>query len=190
MLWMSVLLAASSLPGACTASRTFVLDAPVIMPGRAGVALRHAPGTVAIADSAQAHFESELAAALAAYDQPVAPGDASITLRYRFVYFDRGNPAIRIGAGAASLLGSPFYGLGDGSVGVEATYIDLSGATIARIVADGPIAGAFASRDSGLEAAAESIAKFTASLFNATSTGEHLADEPSSQPPQANAPPT
>lgn len=71
-----------------------------------------------------------------------------------------------MGAGVASLAGSPFYGLGDGSVAIDVTFADSRGTTMGHILVDGPIAGAFGSEGDGLNAAAGAIAKYDKSNFS------------------------
>ena len=96
----------------------------------------------------------------------LSPGrTGELIIQYRFVLFDTGSTAARIGSGVANLAGSPFFGLGDGNLGVEATFSDSMGNTLGQVVVDGPISGAFASAESGLGVAAASIAKYAKANF-------------------------
>src|SRR5262245_57447471 len=126
----------------CTSSRTFVLD-PVATPRNHAVAsLRQLPSTVEVSPALAARFEQELARKLAL--SPVDSRDTGdLTIAYRFVLFDSGSTAARVGAGIASLVGSPFYGLGDGALGVDVVFTDAGGRTVGHILVDGPISGVF-----------------------------------------------
>lgn len=158
--------ACAALP-ACTGSRTFVLarpDHPAHHPRT--VRLVEAPATMPVDDDIGAAFRAALMSSLREESMLVAQDDsADITLQYRFVQFDEGSGFIRVGQGAASLLGSPFAGAGDGSVGVEVVFFDSRGERIGHIVADGPIAGFFGTASGGAESAAETIADYTRDHF-------------------------
>lgn len=158
-----------ALLAACTPSRTYVLDAPPMvndMPpvDHRAVTLREDPSTVQIPDELRTHFRQELAEALAEDKPqlPVAdpPAPADLTLSYRFILLTKGNAPVRIGSGLLNLLGSPFYGLGDGAVGLEVAFLDPAGRPIGRIVSDGPIAGIFGNQKDAAKTAAQSIAKY------------------------------
>lgn len=170
-------------PGGCTSRHTFVLERPAEVTAHHGLAIALVPGTASVDEEDQTDFRTELSERLSTRCKLVAAEQAQITLQCRLVHFDEGNVALRVGSGVAGLFGSPFYGLGDGNVGVEATFLDRRQTVLARVVVDGPIAGVFASPSSGLSAAAESIAEFTFKHFrdlDAPDLGEQdaLATDP------------
>lgn len=175
----SVSVASAVLP-ACTSSRTFVLahpDHPAQPPHT--VRLIELPATMPVEEDIAGAFRESLLAALREESmlEPGAGGAADITLQYRFVQFDEGSGFVRVGQGAASLLGSPFAGAGDGSVGVEVVFLDSRGERIGHIVADGPIAGFFGTASGGAESAAETIAGYTRDHFAPAPAEKASADE-------------
>lgn len=162
------LIAAAALGAAlagCTSGHTFVLEPAGESAGSGTVLIRRAASHVEVDAELAERFEAKLAARLARDAGLTEAEDADLVLEYRFVLFDSGSTAMRLGAGAASLLGSPFYGLGDGAVGVDVNFVDREGRGLARIVVDGPISGAFGSSGGGLDTAASSVSKFTARHF-------------------------
>lgn len=162
---ISALLVVAAAGGGCAAGRTFVLTRPTPQASFAGVRLSEGDSTAPVSDNLKRHFESSLRAALGRGGMLDAETGGSITLRYRIVGFDRGDPAGRVFNGAIQVVGVPVSGIGDGGVGVEAVYIDAHGREIGRIVADGPIAGLFGSPRGGLDQAARSIADYTKAHF-------------------------
>lgn len=159
-----ILLGASGL-SACSRSRTYVLD-PVRPDARHDkVAIQRGASTVTVDDDAAKAFETTLKDKLKSEAMIGADDAAPLIIRYRFVLFDTGSTAARVGSGVAGLVGSPFYGIGDGALGVEATFTEPSGQTLGRILVDGPVSGAFASTDSAIDAAATSIARYAKANF-------------------------
>jgi len=154
---------------ACTPSRTYVLDAPPMVGQQP--AIDHRAVAIREAQSAEPaqevpaelreHFRGELVEALAD-DKPALPvvDQADLTIAYRFILLTRGNTPVRIGSGLLNLLGSPFYGLGDGAVGVEVAFLGPTGQPLGRIVSDGPIAGIFGNSKDAAKTAAQSVAKY------------------------------
>ncbi len=120
-------LAAPMLVGGCSSSRTFVLQQP--MPGtvHTGLTLRPLDGAVKVDPEAQKDFETKLSAKFK--DQiGVAPSNhGDLVVQYRFTLFDQGAGAARVGSTIANIVGSPFYGIGDGAVGVEVVYSTADG---------------------------------------------------------------
>lgn len=172
-------IAAAFLP-ACTSARTFVLANPGHPAQRPNtVHLVELPPTMPVEDDIAAAFRESLLASLREQSmlESGAGGVADITLQYRFVQFDEGSGFVRVGQGAASLLGSPFAGAGDGSVGVEVVFLDSRGERIGHIVADGPIAGFFGTASGGAESAAENIADYTRDHFAPAPAEQASADE-------------
>jgi hypothetical protein len=159
LLWSALLL------GGCAAGHTFVLDRPAGMPRFQAVAIHEGHSTAELDPALRAHFESvlrkRLQPAFARESESVPPLD----LEYRVISHDKGSAAARVVNGAIQVVGVPVSGLGDGTLGVEVLYRDPSGATLAHIVADGPIAGVLGSSSSGLDSAAASIAAFTTKTF-------------------------
>lgn len=158
-------LAASSFLAACTTSRTFVLEPAMGARVHIATSIERLPSTVEIDPALATTFESQLTRKLAPETSVVAGDSGDLSIRYRFVLYDTGSTAARVGAGVASLAGSPFYGLGDGALGVDVTFTSADGRVRGHIVVDGPISGAFGSTESGLASAAASIAKYTKANF-------------------------
>ena len=155
---------AAALSG-CSSGKTFVLDRP--MPDGAPMAIAFSPNmsTVEIDEKTAASFESKLAAKLQKSVTVTNAQSADLVLKYRIVNYDAGSGAARVGSGVASLVGSPFYGVGDGSVGVEVMYADRSGKSVGRIVVEGQISGAFGSTDAAVDSAASMVAMYTDEHF-------------------------
>lgn len=165
---VSALLACLAVGGfvvGCTSSRTFVLQQP--MPGtvHTGLSLKPLDSSVRVDPEAQKDFEKRLFDKLK--DQiGVAPSDhGDLVVQYRFTLFDQGAGAARVGSTIANIVGSPFYGLGDGAVGVEVVYAKQDGTQLGHIVTDGAISGAFGTTSGALDDAAASIAKYTKANF-------------------------
>lgn len=151
--------------GACAPSRTYVLDAPAYTAGTSlassSVSVREAPGDSGADPKLLSEFKSSLRKHLEEEPGIAVSDDAPVTLLYRFVLHTDGNAPVRVGSGLLNLLGSPFYGLGDGAVGVDVTYLDRAGQPIGRIVADGAIAGMFGSWRDAVDMAAQNVAMYT-----------------------------
>ncbi len=154
---------------ACTTSRTFVLEPASAMRTHSLASIEHLPSTVtldpSLASQFETRFESQLSRRLSPEASIVPPEAGDLNIRYRFVLYDAGSTATRVGAGVASLAGSPFYGLGDGALGVDVIFTNSDGRVLGRIVVDGPISGAFASADGALATAAASIARYAKQNF-------------------------
>jgi hypothetical protein len=127
------------------------------------VCLRGLPSTVEGSAAATERLKNQLARKLSPQADVSDEGD--LVIAFRISLYDTGSTGLRVGSGVASLVGSPFYGVGDGAVGVDVRFQDANGNELGRIVVDGPIAGAFGSADNGLNAAADSIAKFAGAHF-------------------------
>lgn len=149
----------------CTASRTFVLDSATDQRSHTVASLTRLPSTVDVSPSLATRFEEELSRGLAPEARVAATPSEDLVIGYRFVLFDSGSAAARVGSGVASLVGSPFYGVGDGALGVEVTFSDAAGNTVGHILVEGPISGPFGSPESGVAAAAGSVAKYTKATF-------------------------
>jgi hypothetical protein len=157
--------------GGCASSRTFVLEPAATPRTHMATSLRCLPSTVEVSPALTTRFEEMLARKLGPETRVVAGGAGDLIIEYRFVLFDAGSPAARVGAGVASLAGSPFYGLGDGALGLDVTFTDVAGRVVGHIVVDGPISGAFGSAESGVATAAASIARFTKANFVPEASG-------------------
>lgn len=172
------LVAGVSLASGCVKSRVYVLDAATtssaLTPTRT-IALRQGDHSITLSDKEIERFETALTSAhrdQSTLKESVVLGSSEqatsdLILQYRFVSLDTGDAPVRVVSGIAGLFGSPFYALGDGDIGVEATYLDAQNHQLARILCNGPISGMFAGRGDGLDAAALSVAKFTAKHFPA-----------------------
>lgn len=162
-----------------------MLERPAVTIDHRTVALKHGPDTSPLDPATDQEFEASLAAELAPALAVVPETEADLTIQYRFVHYDSGNAVVRVGSGLAGLFGSPFYGLGDGAVGVEATFLDHQGTVMARVVVEGQIAGFFGSTDSGLESAAEAVAQFAQRHFHVPPP--EVDDAPSAEQPLASS---
>ncbi|MEK6702055.1 MAG: hypothetical protein AABZ53_07320 [Planctomycetota bacterium] len=159
-----LVLAGATLAG-CSTSHTFVLDPAMPRMSHMTAALQQGSSTVKVDEKTARAFEAKLGERLRTEAKITASPTAELVIQYRFVLYETGSTAARLGSGVASLAGSPFYGIGDGTVGIEATFTDALGHPMGRILVDGPIAGAFASADSALDTAATSIARYTRANF-------------------------
>ncbi|MBL0870940.1 MAG: hypothetical protein IBJ18_10235 [Phycisphaerales bacterium] len=164
-----------SLAGGCTPAQTLVLQMPPSPQagGLAPVALvsvEQEKGLVELTKEQAEQFRDRLVKKLTTLSNFKEAGaanaaDERLVIRYRFVHLDSGNVVARGISGAANLFGSPFYGVGDGAVAVEAKYLNRQGVEQARIVALGPISGALASSSSAIDASADIIARFAAETW-------------------------
>lgn len=169
--------------GGCSSNRTYVLQDPPPGSVLTGVALRGMDSSIKIDPAQRTEFEKILAEKITEIygSQPQADGD--LIIQYRFVLFDQGNTAFRVGSNVANLAGSPFYGLGDGAVGIEVIYLRKDGTRLGHVVTDGSISGAFGNTSSGLDQAASSIAKYTKSSFSCPTCGQTgVSSQPSKVP--------
>lgn len=169
------LLAAGAALNGCASGRTFVLNRAIGMPEYRTVYVHEGESPVALEPAQKQRFEGALRARLMrepALALSEAPRGDALTIEYRVIAHDKGSAAVRVVNGAIQAVGVPVSGLGDGTLGVDVIYRDSAGATLARIVADGPIAGVLGSTGAGLDSAAESIAAFTKKTFRAPALDE------------------
>lgn len=161
--------------GGCSSSRTFVLE-PVSQEVDVGsIRLEKLDAVVNTDADAAGEFEAKLAKQLTKQTGAniAAAGEhTDLVLKHRFVLFDQGAGAARVGSGIAGVIGSPFYGIGDGSIGVEIFYALPNGTTIGHIVSDGPITGTFGTTSAALDSAAAAVAKYTKANFTCPTCGE------------------
>jgi hypothetical protein len=161
--------------GGCTPAQTLVLQMPP-SPQAGGLApvnlvsVEQEKGIVELSKEQAEQFRERLVKKLTTLSTfKEAPSsnstDERLIIRYRFVHLDSGNVVARGISGAANLFGSPFYGVGDGAVAVEAKYLNRQGVEQARIVALGPISGALASSSSAIDASADIVARFAAETW-------------------------
>lgn len=164
------LILAAALPG-CVSSKTFVLE-PVPSGSMFGrIALKPAEATITVDPKAQADFHGKLSDQLKKFVGVELTDPPDILVQYRFVLFEQGSGATRIVSGLTNVAGSPIYGLGDGSIGVEVIYLKPDGTRVGHIISDGPITGAFGTTGSALDAAAVSVAKYTKANFTCPTCG-------------------
>jgi hypothetical protein len=159
----------------CAGSRTFVLE-PVSQSVDVGsIRLERLDAVVNTDAGAADDFEKKLAGQLTEQTGATIAGagqHADLVVKHRFVLFDQGAGAARVGSGIAGVIGSPFYGIGDGSIGVEVIYTLPDGKNVGHIVSDGPITGAFGTTGGALESAAAAVAKYTKANFTCPTCGE------------------
>lgn len=170
-LTLALTAAAAALLTGCSPSRTFVLQQPTPNTVHSGLALKQLDSPINVDPEAKKTFENKLAAKLK--DKVgVAPSDhGDLIVQYRFTLFDQGLSAARVGSTITNIVGSPFYGLGDGAVGVEVIYSKPDGTPLGHIVTDGSIAGAFGTTSGALDEAAGSIATYTKANFQCPACG-------------------
>ena len=140
-----------SAPLAACASSALTVEQAIRVPVRAAsVNLARAESTVDVTADAQTYLDQKMHAAF--HDGPNAFGDGNdVTIRYRFVTYQRGSRALRyIGAG---ILG------GKAKVVVEAEFLSATGERIGLVRAEGEVAGGIAggSHNSGIDKAVNEI---------------------------------
>lgn len=147
----------------CTSPQTIVLERPMSASHDSTVRVVRLHTDTDIDVQVQDTFEARLREGLMREQlfETKTVGNQPLTIEYRFVHRERGSSSVRVTAGVASLLGSPFYGLGDGALGVEVTYRNSRGESVGRLVADAPISGAFGNERGAAMDAATAIAKYT-----------------------------
>lgn len=158
-----ILLSSMALLAGCQMGRTFVLKPASEHVPVMGVRIREIEPTAQLSESEKAHFEHALHERLQR-DLDITEGD-DLTIEYRVVLRDDGSTATRVGAAIVSLTGVPTGSLGNGNLGIDATFKNREGREVARVLADGPIDGPGGSTKGGLTTAAASIAKFTKDSF-------------------------
>ncbi|MBX3357865.1 MAG: hypothetical protein KF745_05505 [Phycisphaeraceae bacterium] len=159
--------------GGCTPSRTYVLEPTVVAHHEyTTAALKRLEPTVAVDAEVQGGFEERLADSLDREARVKPTPDGELVVEYRFVHYEEGNVALRVGSGMANLFGSPFYGLGDGTLGIEVRFVDAGGQPLGKILVDGPIVGAFGSASEGAAIAAESVAQYAKVTFGPAAPAE------------------
>ena len=171
--WLALVVVSLSGLASCTSSRTFVLQPVKGGELRGHIALARMESTQMVDARANEEFEAKLTDHLRSDVGASIGTPPDLVLQYRFVLFDTGSTGARVGSGLASLAGSPLYGIGDGSVGVEVVYQRPDGTKLGHIVTDGPISGAFGSTSGALDAAAAAVAKYTKANFTCKDCG-HL----------------
>jgi|CXWL01.1.fsa_nt_gi hypothetical protein len=157
--------------GGCAPGRTFVLEPATSTPSLMSVAFERDHSTVQVQEDVAQSFERRLETRFKGKVDIEAPESADLVLRYRFVLYDTGSAATRLGSGVAGVLGSPFYGLGDGSIGVEVAFVDRDGRHVGRILVDGALSGVFGTSEGALDTAASSVAQYTLGHFLASPVG-------------------
>jgi hypothetical protein len=156
----------------CVSGHTFVLERPA-MP--LSIDRVRPAAEVALDPTLRDRFEQELRRRLRKHPEIHITNDAgesALVMEYRLITRDEGNAAARVGNGVIQVIGVPVSGLGDGTMGVEARFLDASGNRIAHVVAHGPVAGIFGSPERGMELAAASVAEFVRETFGADRTGQ------------------
>ncbi len=169
--------------GGCASNRTFVLQPAAVQAATfKSVSIKPADSAIEISPEDKADFEKTLAEKLTKVfgSAPTAQGD--LVLQYRFVLNDKGNTAHRVGSNVLNLVGSPFYGFGDGAIGVEVVYSKRDGTKLAHIVTDGTLSGAFGNTGSAIGEATSSIAKYAEQNFAPPQVEVAAADGDSTKP--------
>jgi len=167
----------------CTPRQLFVLDAAPAhftdsARGTTSVALVEVEPAVRVDDHLRTGFRVALEKAVAAEPGLRVEDLAPLLLEYRFIYLAKGDVPVRVISGIAGLFGSPFYGLGDGSVGVEVRFRQRGGEDAGRIVVGSPIAGIFGSASEANKIAAEDIALYLKTNYTALLPVEGAEESP------------
>jgi len=127
---------------------------------RTGVDVERAEHSVAVPEEAEQNFVQSLERRL--YEESGFEKGSELRIRYRFVQFDPGNQFARWFWGG---LGNT----GEGSLSIEAKFVDSSGAEIATIQAQGSINSGFfgGSFELAIDKAAQEIAEYTVADYGA-----------------------
>lgn len=156
-------IATPSFLGGCQMGRTYVLGMAPASPTYTHVLVREADSMMKLTDEQKTHFEKQLATQLARapHPLPVGAGEGQpLIIEYRLILHDAGSTATRVGAAVVNLTGIPTGSLGNGTLGVEVTFKDDSGTTLATILTDGPIDGPLGSTENGLSTVAKSVGTY------------------------------
>lgn len=180
--WLALIVVSLSGLASCTGSRTFVLQPVQGGELHGHIALSRMESTSTVDAKANEEFEAKLTDHLRTDVGASIGVPPDLVLQYRFVLFDTGSTGARVGSGLASLAGSPLYGIGDGSVGVEVVYKRPDGTTLGHIVTDGPISGAFGSTSGALDSAAAAVARYTKANFTCKGCGHVGSANPEPEP--------
>ncbi len=168
--------------GGCASNRTFVLQPAIQATTFKSVSIKPADSSIEVSPEDRVEFEQSLSDKLTKVfgSAPSAQGD--LVLQYRFVLNEKGNTAFRVGSNVLNLVGSPFYGFGDGAIGVEVVYTKRDGTKLAHIVTDGTLSGAFGNTGSAIGEATSSIAKYAEQNFAPPQVEVASADGDSTKP--------
>ncbi len=155
-MWSSLLAPILLLAG-CGVGKTMVLKRPPTDTKVSSVEVAEDAATVKVPQEVSATFASNLKRLLCA-EKAVKAADLKLT--YRIIQFDPGNQAARWFWGGIG-------NAGEGSMTVEAKYLDNVGREIASIQTEGKIGSGFfgGSFESAIARAAEKIAEYTNENF-------------------------
>ena len=145
--------------GGCGSGRTLVADTPRQQAKTVShVVIERVANTVQVPDEAEQDFEKNLRTRL--YEKAGFKEGNELRIRYRFVQFDPGNQFSRWFWGG---LGNT----GEGSLTIEATFLDESGSQLSTIQAQGSINSGFfgGSFSLAIDKAAQEIAEYTVANF-------------------------
>jgi hypothetical protein len=124
------------------------------------IQLEAADSTTTVPEGALAYTQEKLEAALFGGDRPVFQrGGRDLTVRYRYISFDRGSRAGRWLAGP--------LGMGEAQMVLEAEFVDPSGTVVARVRGQGELSGGFfgGSSNSAIDKAVNEIARYARQQF-------------------------
>jgi hypothetical protein len=155
---VAVLLVA--LPLAACGAGHLTIEQPNISSLRAqGVRLHYGNSTAEVPEDAAAYVQRKMADAFHGGDNPAFREGSDLTVRYRFMGFDRGSRAGRWLAGP--------LGLGEAQMVLEAEFVDPAGAVLARVRAEGELSGGFfgGSSNSAIDKAVNEIARYARANF-------------------------
>jgi hypothetical protein len=172
-------LAAAMVPGlaGCQVGRAYILQSPAHEARYSQVMLKEGESTAPISPEFRSFFEQSLTRKLEREAGFAIGGSTSsagttnaissemLTIQYRQVLNDEGSGPARVGAAIVSVTGVPTGAVGMGQLAIEVVYLDSAGNVLARIIADGPLDGPFATSRNALATAATTIADYTKKHF-------------------------
>lgn len=153
----AAVVAFASMLSACGAGKLMVMDPAQAKKGST-ITIKESDATAPVAPEASAAFRKKLGEIVHA--PGAIPQGSDVTLSYRFVQYEEGSQFKRWLTGG---IGNS----GEGSLTVEAVYLDAAGKALGKVVAEGKIGSGFfgGSISSAVEKCAEQIGDYTLKNF-------------------------
>ena len=147
----------------CTSGRTMVMNLPTERPKVSTLDVLEDQPTVSVPAEVTNLFREKLEAALFVGEEGSAPPFAKgkeLILKYRFIQFNAGSQFKRWLAGGIG-------GYGEGSMTVEARFVNSSGKDISKVQSEGKIGAGFfgGSIDGAIEKCVEEVAQYAKQTF-------------------------
>jgi hypothetical protein len=145
--------------GACGAGHLTVEQPNTSSVRAQSVRLQYGNSTAEVPEDAAAYVQRKMAEAFHGGDNPAFREGNDLTVRYRFMGFDRGSRAGRWLAGP--------LGMGQAQMVLEAEFVDPAGTVLARVRAEGELSGGFfgGSSNSAIDKAVNEIARYARANF-------------------------